>query len=679
MKPDDTPGDPGARDLARQLAESEQRYHDLVAFLPVGVYVARTRADGTTTFDVFSPQAGALVGVAPADALATPSKVMEAVHPDDRPRLIAALADLYRRPRQFAWEGRVFVRGEERVLRAAAQPGAVEDDELVTLGFFEDVTDQHKVRADLAASEERHRQLAELATDVVLRTDGAGCIEWASPSVVDVLGWQVESLTGIAYWELIHPADAEAVRAAVLSGDQSGRAAFRARHRRMDGLYRMLQVTVRPIFDRRGRLLGRIAGAHDVTEQVENEETLRDAGLRLAQSERLEAVGRLAGGVAHDFNNLLAAVTGHIEVAGERLGVNDAAREDLDLALDAAHRAASLARQLLAFGRRQALRPTDVDLARQVASLVPLLRGTMGDDVSVELRQAPGLWTVRADPSRLEHVVVSLALNAREAMPAGGSLTLELENRVVGAAEAARHVGVSKGRFATLAVRDTGRGIPPDVLPHLFEPFFTTKEMGHGAGLGLATVEGTLAQMGGWIEAHSEVGRGSTFILHLPLVAPTVTLEGRSADALAVATAVPASGVTAAVGPTDEEDRRWSILLVEDEDLVRATMTRVLRDVGYRVVAVGSADAALELETAVVAEIDVLVTDVVMPGMDGATLAGELARSRPGLPVVFISGFARDLKEELTEQLRRPGTTFLQKPFRRDELAAAVRRVLGTG
>ena len=654
----------------RALAESEQRYADLVASLPVGVYVARTKVTGATTFDVFSPRAGILLDLAPGDALADSRLVIGRIHPDDQASLVAAMAAVYRRPRRFAWDGRVVVRGEIRAVRVVAEPGRMDGDELITHGFFEDVTEQQRAQDALEESEERFRSLAELATDLVLRAGPDGRIEWSSQAVTTILGWAMDAVLGVTIRELVHPEDLRVVADATDVADLAGRAVYRARFGRMDGSYRTMDVTVRPILDRAGQLVGRVSGCRDVTEQVEAEAALRDAGTRLAESQRLEAIGRLAGGVAHDFNNLLAGIAGHAELARDGVPADSVVREDLDNVLSAANRAAGLARQLLAFGRRQVLRTQEVDLSEAMGSLLPLLERTLGSDVRIIFDRSAGAGTgiTRVDPTQLEEIVVNLALNARDAMPNGGTLAIRLGSRLVTANEAARHTGVAKGRFATLALSDTGRGIPADALPHLFEPFFTTKAMGRGAGLGLATVEGALAQMGGWIEVQSTVGRGSTFTLVLPSVASAAEEIERAGDALAAVTVDP-----------EDEDRRWTILLVEDEDLVRVTITRILRDVGYRVLAVASAEAAIELEPAVVAEVDVLVTDIVMPGMDGAALAAELERRRPGLPAVFISGYAQDVKAELMEQLQRPGTTFLQKPFRRDELAAAVRRVLGTG
>lgn len=389
---------------------------------------------------------------------------------------------------------------------------------------------------------------------------------------------------------------------------------------------------------------------------VEMRGTLADVTLqrrleaRLAEAQRLEAVGRLAGGVAHEFNNLLTTVLATAELLVADTPERDARRADLETILDAGRRAASLTRQLLAFGQRQALRPVALDLGRALRELEPLLRRTVGDGVEVRVDVAEGVGCVHVDPAQLEHALVGLARNARAAMRDRGTLALAADVVVVPEADARE--GRPAGTYARVRVADTGPGIEAAALPHLFEPFFTTQPFGVGVGLGLATVHGIVAQSEGFIDVESADGRGTAFLVHLPSAGPAPAAERAPAIA-------------------DAQPLVEMLLVVDDEPAVRSVTAKILRNLGYEVLEAADAEEALAIAGARLDAIDLLVTDVVMPGQSGPHLAAELARRKPGLAAIVVTGFGPEIVAR--ERIVPPGAIVLHKPFSLHELSRAVR------
>jgi nitrogen-specific signal transduction histidine kinase len=387
----------------------------------------------------------------------------------------------------------------------------------------------------------------------------------------------------------------------------------------------------------------------DITERK-----LLEAQLRQAQ--KMEAVGRLAGGIAHDFNNLLTAITGYADLALSDLREGDPMRQDMEEILRAAHRAAELTRQLLAFSRQQVLAPRVLDLNEVVQSVDKMLRRLVGEDVELLSVLAPGLGHVKADPGQLEQVIVNLAVNARDAMPTGGKLTIETADAELAETRVRDLATVPAGRYVMLAITDSGTGMDEETKARIFEPFFTTKEQGKGTGLGLATVYGIVKQSGGFIWLYSEPGHGTTFKIYLPRV------EG-AADALAPP-----------VGTAEVPRGTETVLIVEDEEAVRALAKTALTRKGYRVLEAANGGEALLRCESEQAPIHLLVTDVVMPGLGGADLAQRLAPLRPDMKVLFISGYAdRAAARHGTIQ---PGAAYLEKPFSLEALARKVREVL---
>jgi signal transduction histidine kinase len=386
----------------------------------------------------------------------------------------------------------------------------------------------------------------------------------------------------------------------------------------------------------------------DVSEQRHLEEQFR-------QAQKMEAVGQLAGGIAHDFNNLLTAILGNTQLLLRDLPPGDAKRGDVEEIRKASERAASLTRQLLAYSRRQMLQPEVLDLNVVVAEMDKMLRRLIGEHIALVTSLAPDLGRVRADPNQIEQVIVNLAVNARDAMPEGGKLTIQTCNVELDDSFTQAHLGSVPGSYALLTVTDTGAGMDASVRAHLFEPFFTTKEVGKGTGLGLATVYGIVKQSGGYISVYSEPAHGTAFKIYLPRISP------------APSSSVPQPKTGAARGSE-------TILVVEDESAVLTLSRRALEAQGYVVLAASDGPAALRLVERHGGTIHLLVTDVVMPGLSGHELAGKLAVLRPGIRVLYMSGYPGDA---VVQHGTLPeGSAFLQKPFSPDGLARKVRDVL---
>jgi PAS domain S-box-containing protein len=404
-----------------------------------------------------------------------------------------------------------------------------------------------------------------------------------------------------------------------------------------------ISETKAPIRSASGETIGLVGIARDVTERVRTESALRRAEEQLLQSQKMEAIGQLAGGVAHDFNNVLSVILGYGEILLEEMPREDPKHADLSVMVGAAQRAAALTRQLLAFSRRRAVQPDVVDLNTTVWGIDKMLRRIIGEDIDLRTTLASSPATVRADPSQLEQIILNLTVNARDAMPQGGTLRIETATVELDHKYASEHVGVTPGTFVLLRVSDTGSGMDAATQKRIFEPFFTTKEVGRGTGLGLSTVYGIVQQCGGHIVLESEVGKGTTFSIYLP--------EAKEA-AVEPQIRRPQTRPPAGAG---------TVLVVEDDDEVRQVTVRMLRDQGYTVVDAGRPEDARTLALEHRAGVDVLLVDVVMPGMSGPTLAKELTALIPGLRVLYMSGYAGVAAEQ--EITLAPGSDYIEKPF----------------
>ncbi len=418
-----------------------------------------------------------------------------------------------------------------------------------------------------------------------------------------------------------------------------------------DGPARTVLASGQPIVDAHGRKLGAVVAMHDITERKQLEAQFR-------QAQKMDAVGQLAGGVAHDFNNLLNIVMGYCELALAQLGAEDPMRSRVEHILKAAERAASLTRQLLAFSRKQIVEPRILDLKFLLVEMNKMLGRLIGEDIELVTLHGQDLGRVKADPGQIEQVLMNLVVNARDAMPRGGKLTVETANVDLDEAYARRHAGARPGQYVMLAVRDTGVGMDAAIQARIFEPFFTTKELGKGTGLGLATVYGIVKQSGGYIWVDSEPGRGTTFQIYLPQVAEAAQVADRREIA----------------APTRGSE---TILVVEDEEDVREMVRESLEGYGYRVLEAGELERAVEIAQGHGGPIHLLMTDVVLPRASGAEVARRLALLRPGLKVLYTSGYTDDAIVRYGVQDQ--GVAFLQKPYGVTTMARKVREVLDGG
>ena len=419
--------------------------------------------------------------------------------------------------------------------------------------------------------------------------------------------------------------------------------------KRRDGRPLTVQLSVRAVRNADRQVEYYETFVRDVSEQ-------RRLQQQLVQSQKMEAVGRLAGGIAHDFNNLLTVITSYCDLLLEDLGGDDPKREDVEQVRKAADGAAALTRQLLAFSRQQVIAPRVVNLSAVVAGVEKMLRRVIGEDVDLVTALDPRVGSVRADIGQLEQVLMNLAVNARDAMPTGGKLTIETANVVHDPRYARERAAAAVSRFVMLAVSDTGVGMDEATKARIFEPFFTTKEPGKGTGLGLATVYGIVQQAAGFIWVYSEPGRGTTFKIYLPQV--DAATEGAAAGA----------------APADLPRGTETVLVAEDEAAVRAVTRQVLARQGYVVLEAPHGGAALDIAAQHRGPIHLLVTDVVMPGLSGRQLADQLARLRPDTKVLYVSGYTDDAV--VRHGVLEAGIAYLQKPFTTDSLARKVREVL---
>ncbi len=562
--------------------------------------------------------------------------------------------------RGFAANDRWMRRKDGTHFFAAGTTTALHDEHGTHIGFTKVMRDQttwKETEEALRRSEARYRLVARASREAIwdwnLISDQ---IEW-NEGIEQLFGYRLDEVPADVEWwhERVHPDDQQRVvsglRGAIEGGSEFWTEEYR--FRRADGTYAV--VTDRGVVarDQRGkayRMLGTIA---DFTERRRAEE-------KLAQAQRIEAVGRLAGGIAHDLNNMLTTIVGYSMFLEQSLAADDENRRaDVAEIRKAADRSAALTRSLLAFARRELIRPQPLNLNEVVRDTERVLRPALGESIVVETRLTALEPTVFADRGRLEQVVLNLALNARDAMPTGGRLTITTENVVLGPEDAERHPGteIISGPYVRMVITDTGHGMDPATLSRIFEPFFTTKDVGEGTGLGLATVYGTVKQAGGFIWAYSEPSYGSSFTVYLPSVLDD---EGM------IETPIPE--LRAAQGGSE------TIVVVEDEDTVRLLAWRTLSGAGYDCHQAADASAALSLLRRISGPVHLLLTDIVMPGMGGEELARELRPGRPEMQILYTSGFTDD--EVVRRGLMRQGAPFLQKPWAPEQLLRRVREVL---
>jgi len=517
------------------------------------------------------------------------------------------------------------------------------------------MTDEAERIQDLAEalrdSENRIRGLVDILVDGLIVIDEQGSIRNFNPAAEKIFGWTAGEVTGQSVNMLMPDSYAREHDGYVTRYMETGEARIIGIGREVTGLRKdgtefPMDLSVAEMNVRSTRYF--VGTVRDLSERREIEAELR-------QAHKMEALGQLTGGVAHDFNNLLAVLMMDLELLAEMTGDNEEMEELVTEAREVVHAGAELTQRLLAFSRRQSLQPRVLDLNVLISSVASLLRRTLGEGVQIDIVGPSDLWPTLADPGQVENALLNLAINARDAMEAGGRLTIETANTMLDDDYAARQTDVEAGNYVLLSVTDNGAGMPPEIGEKVFDPFFSTKEAGSGSGLGLSMVYGFVKQSGGHVAIYSEPGRGTTVNLYLPKAPDDGTAEDISAPAEIVA--------------GDEV-----VLLVEDHPQLRRRARRVLDELGYRVTEAENGDSALKILEAR-DDIELLFTDIVMPGaLDGAALANEARKLRPGIRILFTTGYAE--QAQIAEGLLEQGGELLRKPYTKAQLSAKIRALL---
>jgi PAS domain S-box-containing protein len=528
------------------------------------------------------------------------------------------------------------------------------EDNVAFVGIIHDLTERKRVERALQESANRLKAVVDTAVDGVILIDMQGIVTMFNPACERLFGYRADEVVGRNV-KMLMPAPYRGEHDRYLAnylhtGERKiigiGR---EVTGQRKDGTTFPMDLSVGEAKQEDGSIF--VGMIHDLTSRKRTEE-------QLAQAQKMEAVGQLSGGLAHDFNNLLTVVVGNAETLSIALKARPDLKQAADMIATAGERGAELTRRLLAFSRRQMLQPSQINCNRLIDSMQRMLWRTLREDIEIRIAMAPDLWPAFADPGQLESAILNLAINARDAMPNGGGLTISTANVAVDEHYRDRNPEVMPGNYILIAVTDTGEGMPPEVLSRAFEPFFTTKEVGKGSGLGLSMVYGFMKQSNGHVSIYSEVGLGTTVRLYLP-----------------AHSTMPADLTVGRAGAEGEPPRGTeSVLVTEDDPFVRAYVVSALEELGYRVIAAEDAREALTQLTQD-AEIDVLFTDIVMPGgMNGWELAERAQQIRPGLKLMFTSGYA--LETLVARGRIHPDTAILNKPYRRPELARRLREVL---
>lgn len=662
------PTDHGARviftalDISEQkraetaLSEREELYRTLVSLSPDAI----SMADMNELLTFASPEAVEMFGLSPEDEILGHT-FFEWVAPEDREKASANL-------RQLLTEG-TLTDSEYTLIRKdgtrfigeinAAVTHSITGAPTGTIFITRDITERKRSEESLRESEEQFKAMFEMASIGMAQTDPRSG-KWLriNQKMCEIVGYTSEEMLKLRFSEITHPEDrerdVEAMRSLVDGRAMSYR--LEKRYLRKDGTTAWVNVNVTLLRDSSGQPVRTMATIEDITERKRSEEEKAKLQAQLFQSQKMESIGRLAGGMAHDFNNMLGVILGHAEMALAQLDFSQPLYGALHEIRTAAERSANLTRQLLAFARKQTVAPRILDLNDTVQGMLHMLGRLIGEDIELAWAPEPGLWQVRIDPSQIDQILANLSVNARDAIAGVGKLTIETGNVVFGDSDCAEQAGFVPGEYVQLAVSDNGCGMDRETRDRLFEPFFTTKGVGKGTGLGLATVYGIVRQNNGFINVYSERGLGTTFKIYLPrYIGKAEQLKSE--------------------GAAEIRDRgSATILLVEDEPAI-LNMTRImLEDQGYTVLAAGMPGEAIRLAEAHPGEIHLLMTDVVMPEMNGRDLARNILALYPKLKRLFMSGYTADVVAH--HGVLDAGINFIQKPFSMKEIAIKVREVL---
>ncbi len=637
-----------------ELRQSEERFRSLTSAISQIVWTTDTNGN---LISARSPS-DELLTLADDDLM---KEWTSRLHPDDRQRATDNFMQAIRgHKRRYQDEYRLLHMGDDTYHYYVSRGTPVfEKDGTIRewVGSLTDITERKLAENSLRESEENFRALVKAGTHFVWTVNTEGRSEQFPQWWSDITGMTEEESREGGWLTAVHPEDLARLKHLWQDAfDNNKLFEIEYRVRTKEGEYDHFAIRGVPVFNADGKFRQWIGTFTDITERVMAAETLRKTEDDLRQSQKLESVGRLAGGIAHDFNNMLTAINGYSDLTLRRLPPDDPLRANIEEIRKAGERSAELTHQLLAFSRQQILQEKVLDLNKVVADTSMMLERVIGEDVKLITALSPQIGKIKADPGQLSQVILNLVVNARDAMPQGGKLTIETKNVELDASYARNHRSVKPGNYVMMAVSDTGSGIDSETMDHMFEPFFTTKGVGKGTGLGLSTVYGIIKQSGGNIWVYTELEKGTTFKIYFPLISE----NGNSAEK---------SNLT-----TGMEKGTETILLVEDEELLRKLGREVLETGGYNVIEAQDGVDALAVCENLSEQIDLLLTDVVMPLMGGRELAEKLAEKYPKMRVLFTSGYTNDAI--VRHGIIAEGTNFIQKPFTLDALSRKVREIL---
>ena len=652
------------KQVQQALRDSEERYRTLVESAQDPIFVA----DASGRYLYVNTAAATFIGMTPDYVIG--KTVDELFPPDVAERYRAGVTSVIATGDTLAAEDVLEIDGQMRWMSTIVQPvrdrhGAI----TAAQAIVRDITKLKQAEGALRESEERLRQAVRVSNIGIFDHNHVTDAVYLSPEQRAILGLdenQNEPALGSDLlpskngWALVHPEDRERVVSEVRRAHEGGDGIYDSEYRmvRRDGTVRWVTVRSQTFFEGSGetrRPVRSVGATRDITEQKEAEEERGRLHAQLIQAQKMESIGRLAGGVAHDFNNMLGVILGHVELLMGQVDATGPIFADLQQIKNAAQRSADLTRQLLAFARRQTVAPKVLDLNDVVAGSIQMLRRMIGEDIELVWLPGRDLWPVRIDPIQVHQILANLSANARDAIAGVGRFTVRTENVAFDDVYCMTHTGFLPGQYVVLDVTDDGRGMDAETQAHIFEPFYTTKAEGYGTGLGLATVYGIVQQNEGLIEAKSAVGVGTSVRILLPRF----------------------KGETAAASTQDQGDAQAgseTVLLVEDEPMVLRLSKRSLERLGYKVLTASTPGEAIRLSAEHAGDIDLLITDVVMPEMNGRDLAEQLSSVDPRLKKLFVSGYSASALAP--RGVLDDGVHFLQKPFTLNDLAVKVREVL---
>jgi len=646
------------------LLQEQELYEDLVNTLPAGAYRLRVKSSGNWraetwrvmaktqySLDFASNRFCAILGIAHKALAADPGLVSDLIHPDEKEDFDARNAQAMTDFNTFIWEGRIINNQQTKWVHFESLPRVIDPETVLWTGIVYDITQLKLTEKSLRERKEQLRVIFDTSQAGIILVDPQGTIRFANNRMAEMFGMPLEKLIGSSYSEHIHEEERQAgderMRQLIRGDIQS--VAVERHYQRADGSDFWGFVSGKRLENQDGSIRALVGIIADLTDQKRLQE-------QLSQAQKMESVGRLAGGVAHDFNNMLSVILGHAELARTKEALTPPLLEHIEQIKKAAERSADIVSQLLAFARKQTIAPRLLVLNETVESMLKMLRRLIGEDIDLVWLPEADLWPVKMDSVQIDQILANLCVNARDAVTGTGRITIKTENLTVDAPFCTGHKGFVPGEYVLLTVSDDGCGMDKETLAKIFEPFFTTKGEGRGTGLGLAMVYGIVKQNDGFIDVYSEPGHGTRFKIFLPR---HLGKEGRALSA----------GRKEPAGRGQE-----TVLMVEDEPAILDLGRQLLEMQGYRVLAAGTPGEAIRLAEEHIGEIHLLLTDVIMPEMNGRELARKLLSLYPGLKRLFMSGYTADVIAH--HGVLDEGVHFLQKPFSLNALAAKVREAL---